>query len=713
MKRFFTLLNISILAIIQLNCHFVASYAAAVIQATDGGPRLSDEALFEALDLAWPGLEEVQRKVAEQDYEAAKHAFAQYLREREAVHWWFDPHAIDRSVEHDKQEADDAISGRVKVAHYAYAFPSGKIDWRFNATADRNDVAFTKEWQWQLNRMYFWPSMGDTYWATGEEKYAEAWVQQLRNWINQNPYPQEGEDKSWRTIEGGDRMGKYWPQAFHRFLLSPSVKDEDLIWYVKSSIEHARHLRQHLPYGNWLTYTMNGLFTVGAIFPELKKAAAWRRFAIDTMAAEMDRQWYPDGVYTEYSPSYHQTARRHILEIYDKAVQFGYADEIPENFMQHIERSFDYDLFLRTPNGMMPEINDSYHVQSSLDDAAERFPDRQDYRWFATAGKKGSPLLETSHAFPYGGLYLMRTGWNVDANVLLFDAGPLGTMHEHQDKLHLMLWAFGREMLYDGGGGVYESSKYRPYGIDTYSHNTVLVDGQPQRRSGGKPEDAYSEQPVEVLWESDEHHDYAAASYDGPYAAGDERPERHIERVHFPNHFDEIHYPATHARRIYFLKPDIFLVHDLLQSVDGRSHTYEARWHLASTETAQGQKYKAVVTTDADQPNLAVIPLYRQGLKARSASGQEEPEMLGWRVTKGGAVPTTTVTHTKTGTTGQFLTLLLPQRKGQAMAVETISQTEPEIVLVILEDGRKLQINAPSDPKEKLRVRVLTSNAPN
>ena len=700
----------SYLLIIQLNCPFVASLAAKAIPAVDGGPRLSDEVLFEALNLEWPGLEEVQRQVAAQDYKAAKHAFAQYLREREAVHWWFDPHAIDRSVEHDKQKADDALRGRVRVAHYTYTFPDDTIDWRFNATADRDDVAFTKEWQWQLNRMYFWPSMGDTYWATGDEKYAKAWVQQLRSWVNQNPYPPDGEDKSWRTIESGDRMRKYWPQAFHRFLLSPSVTDEDLIWYVKSSVEHARHLRKHLPRGNWLTYTMNGLFTVGAVFPELKKAEEWRRFAIDTMAAEMDRQWYPDGVYTEYSPSYHQTARRHILEIYDKAIQFGYADEVPEDFMQHIERSFDYDLLLRTPDGMMPEINDSYHVKSDLDDASRRFPDRTDYRWFATAGKKGNPPQKSSHAFPYGGLYIMRTGWDTEANVLVFDTGPLGTMHEHQDKLHLMLWAYGREILYDGGGGVYESSKYRAYGIDTYAHNTVLVDGQPQRRSGGKPEDTYSEEPVDGQWESDKAHDYAAANYDGPYASGNERPEHHTERVHFPNHYDSVRYPATHTRRVYFLKPDIFLVHDLLQSADGRPHTYEARWHLASTKTEPVQQHKAVVTTDADQPNLAVIPLYPTGLEVRSASGQEAPEMLGWRITKAGPVPTTTVTHTKMGTDEQFLTLLLPQREGQSCGVKNIEETKT--VRVTLEDGRKLQIDTHSGPEKKLRVRVVKADAP-
>lgn len=36
---------------------------------------------------------------------------------------------------------------------------------------------------------------------------------------------------------------------------------------------------------------------------------------------------------------------------------------------------------------------------------------------------------------------------------------------------------YGRRLLYDGGGGPYEVSKFRDFAIDTPSHNTVLVDG--------------------------------------------------------------------------------------------------------------------------------------------------------------------------------------------------------------------------------------------
>jgi hypothetical protein len=685
-----------------LNC-WILIVCGASIASADGGPRLDDAELFRSIDLDRPALSEVQRAAQRGDLDSAKHAFTRYLRGREEVHWWFDPRAIDRNVKHDRKKADDAVKGRVRI-RYEYTFPDGKIDWRFNATKDRDDVAYTKEWQWQVNRMYFWPALGDTYWATGDERYAKAWVRQFRGWVQQNPFPAGGKDTCWRTIESGSRMGHYWPWTFHRFLSSPSVTDEDLIWYVRSCIEHGRQLRKDLPRGNWLMYSMNGLFTLGAVFPELKEATEWRRFALDTMAREITDQWYPDGVFAEYSASYHKGARGHILDIYDKAVAFGYGDELPNGFTRGIERTYEFDLFTRMPDGTMPQLNDSFRVRPDLKAASRRCPARDDYRWMDSGGKEGTPPSDVSHAFRHAGLFVMRSGWDDRAHCLLIDAAPLGTMHEHQDKLHLILWVYGREMLYDSGGGVYESSRWRRYGIDTFSHNTVLVDSQPQRRSAGKRADAFADKPVAARWESDERHDYLAATYDGPYATGDTDPARNAAQVHFPDQFEEVVSPATHTRRVYFLKPDIFVVQDLLISRDDHEHQYEAHWHLASTRTRHEDSSGTVTTIDEGKPNLAIVPLERAGLKVRAVSGQEEPEILGWRVKKGRVERSTTVTHTRSGKNAQFLTLLVPQRQGESLGIVRVDHAEAERVRVRLDDGRTLEIDAPRDPEDKLRV---------
>ena len=43
----------------------------------------------------------------------------------------------------------------------------------------------------------------------------------------------------------------------------------------------------------------------------------------------------------------------------------------------------------------------------------------------------------------------MRSGWETNANYLMCDAGPVGYRHAHQDKLNLVVWAYGRQILFD------------------------------------------------------------------------------------------------------------------------------------------------------------------------------------------------------------------------------------------------------------------------
>ncbi|HEX2999382.1 MAG TPA: alginate lyase family protein, partial [Armatimonadota bacterium] len=623
---------------------------AATTPARETGPRLSDAQLFDALALDGKGLEAVRAAVAAGDLEQAKHALASYLRERRNVLWSFDPHQIDKNVGHNQAAADKTVHGDVSVVTIWHTFPNSDIDWFYNETKARPDLPDNNEWQWQLNRMGFWGDLGRTYWATGNEEYARTFVKHLRSWVHQCPVPAKNAntaDSAWRTIECGIRMAYNWPDTYYRFLLSPSFTDADVILYLKCCVEHARYLAQYPTGGNWLTMEMSGLYTVGAVFPELKEAAAWRKQAAQTLYAEADKQFLPDGAQFELTPGYHQVALDNILNLYLLAQRFHREQELPADYIARLEKTFDYNLFLMTPNRSLPTYNDSWPVgvPNTLRRPATLFPNRKDYAWVASDGKQGEPPATTSHAFPYAGYYAMRSGWEKDANYLCFDAGPLGNGHYHQDKLNLTIWGYGREILFDGGGGSYESSRWRSYGVDTFSHNTVLVDGQPQRRDGRNPQERVSAQPLNGHWVSTPVYDYAAGSYSSGYGKVDTRL-------------------ATHARRVLFLKPDLFLVADTLTPNDAAAHTYQARWHLLTTNTTRDAATGAVTTADAGKPNLVIIPLLGQGLETRVASAQTEPELLGWWVRKDTDpqyVPATTVLNTRQGTgVQQFLTLLLP-----------------------------------------------------
>lgn len=237
--------------------------------------------IFSALDYDNPAFAEalapVRAAVQSNDNQAAVKALAQYLRTRNEelgiTTWRIKPEPAPVSdaaeIRYNAKVADAAAQGRVVggLVELEAEFPDNVIDWRHNETRARADkgesVPYNPEWQWQLNRMGFWHDMARAYRATGDEKYAQAWVKQFRSFVEQCPPPPSGvrdstHGSSWRTIETGLRMIGTWPHSFHSYLYSPSVSDEDLLLYLHATLEHARHIMITNGTGNWLTMEMNG-----------------------------------------------------------------------------------------------------------------------------------------------------------------------------------------------------------------------------------------------------------------------------------------------------------------------------------------------------------------------------------------------------------------------------------------------------------------------
>ncbi|MDF2439764.1 MAG: hypothetical protein JWN98_748, partial [Abditibacteriota bacterium] len=633
---------------------------------------------------------------------------------------WFDPHQIDRSVKFNPRGAEDAVRAHISVVTIGHTFPNGDIDWFYNATTARADLPDNNEWQWQLNRMSFWGELGRAYWNANDEKYAQAWVKQLRSWIINCPRPDKvnnGANSAWRTIECGIRMSGSWNEAFHRFLPSPSFTTEDKVLYMKSCLEHARYLSRFPSTGNWLTMEMSGLYSAASVFPEWKEAAAWRKQAISTLHRELNAQFLPDGAQVEATPGYHQVAVDNILFIPRLAKRTERMAELPTDFTAQMEKVYNFNLFLMTPDRDLPRFNDSWpvNVPKTLQPAADLFPHRTDFAWMASGGQSGAPPKTTSHAFPYTGYFVMRSGWETDANYAVLDAGPLGYGHVHQDKLNLVVWAYGRELLFDSGGGSYERSPWRSYATDTFGHNTVLVDGKPQRRQTKNREANVSRTPLDAGWHSQNTFDYAAGTYNDGYGQEDARI-------------------ATHTRRVLFIKPDLFVVADTLKPADDKEHTYQARWHLLTTQTQHNANNHTVVTADAQKPNLAIMPLQVDGsaggatgnvatgnvatgnvagkLEVKVASAQQEPELLGWHVRKDmdpQYVPATTVLHTRRGAgEQQILTLLVPIKAGQTNPVQSArvlptQNGQSTRIEVLYRDGRRILVEVDRAPQSALR----------
>ncbi len=533
-------------------------------------------------------------------------------RNFEALHFWlYSAKATGDAITLTADSDTPNVAGADRVLeHFHGGYHLGDdVDWESNKY-DSEDPAFTKEWTYGLNRFYHWRTLGQAYWQTGDEKYAREWIAQMRDWVEDNPYLLYGTGNStltWRTIEAGIRLAGSWPDSFHYFLGSPSLEPDDLVTFMKSWIEHGRHLMritlEHPEHGgNWVTMECNGLGHLGILLPECNEAPAWLETAIGRLTAELDRQVYPDGAQKELTTGYHQVARGNFVDLYKLARH----NEIPmpEEYLERLERMYAYNLKAMTPEGRLPPLNDAGYtnVISSLEEGEELFG-RADFRWAATGGLEGEAPEYTSVAFPYAGQYVMRSGWEVDDRYLLFESGPFGIGHQHEDKLSMFIYALGRVLLTEAGTYSYDRSKYRRYVLGTWAHNTILVDGQQQQRHGLR-ETYETEEPLDNLWATGDVFDAA----DGVYASG-YGPNRDID--------------VQHERTVVFVRPDYWVVLDRLRSEE--EHTYDVLWHLNNDEAEHDQETLSAWGADRGVANLMVTPVSVNGLALEIVTGRDEP----------------------------------------------------------------------------------------
>ena len=587
----------------------MAASAAAPAPPAAFGPRLTDAQFFELLDLGRPDLAAVRAAVAQADWAAAKHAFAEHLRNRTAPGWTFDPHRAGADPRRRFPGAEKVLAHRLGSIGIEWQFGPA-IDWAFNPTTEPGSKwPANHEWTWQLSRHPMWLELGRAFHATGDEKYAAEFVAELKSWVRDCPVPAKCDNKAfsrWRTIEAGIRAGSVWPEVYHLFLAATSFDDEALVLMVKSYAEHARYLMQYPTHGNWLTMESNGLYHSGALFPEFKEAQVWRETALGRLRHELDGQVYPDGAQIELAPGYHGVTIQNFLGPVNLAPLTGF--EVPKDYTAAMEKMFDYLLFSMQPTRRTPALNDSGagDVSRWMETGARLFPGREDFRWVATGGKEGKAPGQTSYQFPYAGQFIFRSGWDRSALWLCMDGGPFGFGHQHEDKLGVTVTAFGQALLVEGGVYTYDASDWRRYVLSSRAHNVVLVDGLEQNRRKEPRETYVVKTPLPHLWETNAAFDHAVSVYNegwGPKAL----------RV------------ARQARHVFFVKPDLFVVADELEPADDQPHTYEALFHLDAPEVkVDGLQ----VATQNQGPNLTVMAFGADGVSI--VKGQKDPVVQGW-----------------------------------------------------------------------------------
>ncbi len=565
------------------------------------GPRLSDAGLFAALDLERPEMADVARAVSSAQLPLAARTLSDHFRARtEPRHFYPRKLAVPSPDELDRL-LDDEITG--------HAF-GGPVDWRANPFG-------YLEWRHAFNRHFFFRGALAAYQATGEERYAAKLDEWLRTWIAASPAPVRtngGGDPAWETLSTACRIYGSWLDVFFGTLRSSDFSDATRLAMLKSICSHAEHLLHHSVVGgnNWLVVESQALATIGLLFPEFRDAETWRREGFARLTAEVERQIFPDGANWELSPSYHAMAARGFAEPLELARANGI--ELPKAYEERVKSAFQFSLAIGRPDGTVPAFNDSGALDAGqyawLAHGARLFDDEH-LLWGATGGAEGRPPEFTSRAFADAGYYVMRSSWEREARWMMFDGGPLGFSHQHEDKLSFDLCAHGTRFLVDPGIASYMRDAWTDFYKFTSAHNTIMVDGAGQDRLGrqSKAEQSRSVRG-ENLWATGRVLDAAGSEYRAGYRGLDGE--------------------FVHRRRVLFLRPDYWLVTD---EVEGEGeHDLAALFHFAPMQVAAEPETGRVRSERLNRPNLEIVPAPVGPLaRPRLVTGRREP-VQGWVV---------------------------------------------------------------------------------
>ncbi len=568
---------------------------------------------WHALDLACPDLAAVKAAVDARDHAAATAALAAHFRSR-TTPVVANPVGAATSAGARKR-ADETVAHTYRlVGCPPYTF-EGDIVW--NA-----DPFNYNQWPVALNRHSEWRTLAAVHLGTGEAKYAREWEAQLLHWVEAMPTfiaprwvegPYNAPGKTSLSLDAGIRMGQNWFPTFEHFRTVPEISDRALVVFAQSCLRHARYLMKPENFregSNWGAMESNGLYHIGAMLPEFRDAALWRETAAARQFAELRNQVYPDGAQKELAPGYHGVSLRSFLGVLRLAKRNGCA--LPDGYVERLERMFEYYVRIAMPNRRVPDINDSGsgHIGGIMRQGAELFPQRRDFTWAGSNGAEGAPPDYDCIVMPYAGWVCMRSDWSAEANYLLFDAGPFGTGHQHEDKLGIVIHAFGRPLLAECGKYAYDTSRWRRYCLSTRGHNTVRVDGMDQNCRGVRAEYEVS-QPNTYGFINNGNYCYARDTYAVGYGPGRDRN-------------------VTHRRRVLFVKPAFWIVVDDFAAVDGKEHAAEAQFLLDADSAETDADTLAAAGVGGGRGRLAVVPLNTNGLALRVAQGETEPEVRGF-----------------------------------------------------------------------------------
>lgn len=418
------------------------------------------------------------------------------------------------------QEALKAEKGQIKCFSHWYADFGDPINWHLNpirgVSWPANEhfsriLGFEKQCgdcklTWEINRfphIYTWLR---AYILTGDSRWVKAWMNQLKEWENSNPYRS---GLNWNSGQELAIRSLSWIAGLYLFLEDENFLEEDFQRLLRLLYLHGAHIYANISYArlavhnNHLIGEALALYILGSLFPWMHGAGKWKRKGRSLLEKDCIHQFYDDGGYCQSSHNYHRLA----LHYYLWACRAG--ECLGEPFGQGVYRTLYKSLYYllsfinrldgRLPNWgandgalLCPWISCDYSdfrpvltAVSYLTTGKRLFgngPWDEELLWFwgidALTKPVKAPQYKSISCFNHSGLYCLRQGLN---DFAVFRCGSLRDRFGQADQLHLDIWWQGLNVARDGGSYLYNDElPYHHHFMGTASHNTITIDEKNQ-----------------------------------------------------------------------------------------------------------------------------------------------------------------------------------------------------------------------------------------
>ncbi len=545
----------------------------------------------------------------------------------------------------------------------------GDIDYRDGRTI--GGVKFA----WELNRLQHLPLLAIAFQMTRDHRYKEELFNQLRSWMDGNPYP-----RGINWISGIEIAIRMLNLVYSLRLLGEECLDAGrwaaICEFVSRSGRHLyRYRSQYSSCANHAVAEALGLFAAGLCFPGIEDAAKWKRLGKSVLEREVTRQIYPDGSSFEHSVPYLQFVSELFL-VYLLLCR-DYGEPCSEEVKDRLKAAVSFLSGLTDGSGNCPRIGDGddgcllrldaaddgnllslLNVGAVLFDHAGWIPAGADYdlMTFCLLGPDSKATWERLkrqaaarrpgvRRFPDAGLIAVR---GEDGVLCVANGGRLGLEplggHGHADCLSFWLSVKGRPIVVDPGTYLYHSGgRWRAYFRGTAAHSTITIDEQDQ---------------APILSDF-----MFAAFYRVQQVHFDDSEERVVWSVEHDG-YTRLEDPLVHRRTFTYIRSSgEWIVEDLL-SCKG-SHKVKSLIHLHPECLVS--LYGCSMRIRCGQEELT-FELDRQWESIRLVCGQWEP-LLGWYAPRFNEIhesPTVMCSASIQGTT-RFTSII---RVGNAEAVD-------------------------------------------